>query len=162
MATFTGTMRAPNPSSTLTATVKSSTAGRFPKPLAPGFRISWIETGAYRTRILRQKFLSSMASPTLGQMAVAEYLKRASLSRQVRQVRRLFADRFAQYRDCILSRFPSGTQVTRPSVGWATWISLPNEIDAESLFFRALNAGIVVAPGPVPLADAGLQELPSA
>jgi DNA-binding transcriptional MocR family regulator len=46
-----------------------------------------------------------------------------------------------------LKYFPSGTRVTRPDGGLFVWIELPDGLDADLLYRKAVQAGILFAPG---------------
>ena len=47
----------------------------FSKVLAPGFRVGWIEAGRYRDTVRRLKFINTIASPSLPQLVIAEFIE---------------------------------------------------------------------------------------
>lgn len=119
------------------------------KSLAPGYRIGWIAAGRFRDTIERLKFAHSVSSPTLPQMAVAEFLRSGGYDHHLRALRRHLADQVARYGAEIAARFPAGTRISRPRGGFVLWVELPRGTSALDLQERALAQGVVVAPGPV-------------
>jgi DNA-binding transcriptional MocR family regulator len=88
-----------------------------------------------------------MASPTLPQMAVAEYLAGGGFDRHLRRVRASYARNIALCSQSISRYFPAGTRVTQPAGGFVLWVELPAAVDALELNRRALEKKISVAPG---------------
>jgi DNA-binding transcriptional MocR family regulator len=131
--------------------------GSVSKTLAPGYRIGWVAPGRYQATIERLKFSQSIATPTLLQMAVAEYLERGGYDRHLRVLRSKFASQVQRFREEIASTFPSGTRVSEPQGGFVLWVELPQEVSALELQVAALDRGIAVAPGPIFSARQGFQ-----
>ena len=52
-------------------------------------------------------------------------------------------------RDAVARYFPQCTRVTRPSGGFILWVEMPEQVDAITLYEKALQKGISVAPGPI-------------
>ena len=63
-----------------------------------------------------------------------------------------------RYRDAIARWFPPGTRVSDPDGGVVLWVQLPDGLDGESLFRRALDQGIGIAPGLIFSAKAGYRQ----
>ena len=49
----------------------------------------------------------------------------------------------------IAEHFPSETRSSKPHGGGVLWLELPAQVDAETLFDRAIDAGISILPGHV-------------
>src|SRR5437763_16566926 len=47
----------------------------FSKILAPGYRLGWVAAGRFRAEVERLKLVSTVASPSLQQMVLAEFLE---------------------------------------------------------------------------------------
>ncbi len=121
----------------------------FSKTLAPGYRVGWIAPGRYYDRVLELKLMSTVATPTLPQLAVAEFLTHGGFERHLRTMRKTFASQVLQTARAVKTFFPPETKVTRPQGGFVLWLELPEKVDSLKLFDRALNAGITISPGPL-------------
>ena len=123
--------------------------GSVSKTLAAGYRIGWIAAGRYQSTIERLKFSHSVATPTLLQMAVAEYLERGGYDRHLRVLRSRFATQVQRFREEIAATFPAGTRVSEPQGGFVLWVELPGDVSALELQARALERGVAIAPGSI-------------
>jgi DNA-binding transcriptional MocR family regulator len=123
--------------------------GSFSKTLAPGYRIGWISTGRHMARVLETKLATSLATPVLTQVALADFLSTGDYDRHLRRMRRGFADTLAHMTQVIEQAFPPGTKVSRPQGGFVLWVELPAAADTQRLFAHALDKGICFAPGVV-------------
>jgi len=121
----------------------------FSKTLAPGLRVGWAVPGLFRDQVAHRKYVSSMATATLPQMAIAEYLAQGSYERHLRKVRATYAQQAQRMIDAIARNFPAGTRVTRPSGGFVLWVELPDKVDSLVLHRLALEKNISIAPGPL-------------
>jgi DNA-binding transcriptional MocR family regulator len=122
----------------------------FSKTLAPGLRIGWVAaTGARRERVEYLKYVTSIASPTAPQLAVAELLANGRYERYLRDVRGRYASAVARMSDAIMRVFPDGTRISQPQGGFVLWVELPEGTDSFALARLALERGISIAPGPI-------------
>ncbi|MBS1152372.1 MAG: GntR family transcriptional regulator [Myxococcaceae bacterium] len=123
--------------------------GSISKTLAPGYRVGWIAPGRHQERIEQLKFAFTVASPTLPQMAVAEFLASGGYDRHLRRLRATLRGQVDRVREAIADSFPAGTRVTAPAGGFVLWVELPQGADALELQSRALARGIAIAPGQI-------------
>ena len=121
----------------------------FSKDISPGLRLGWIAPGRYGSEVEWVKFTLSASSPTLSQMAVAEFLAGGGYDQHLRRIRREYARNVALMSDAVVRYFPAGTRLTRPSGGFVLWVQLPENVDSLELYKRALQSGITLAPGHV-------------
>lgn len=121
----------------------------FSKTLAPGYRVGWCAPGRWLRQVEHLKFVTSVATATLPQMAVADFLANGGYSHHLRRIRRLYSEKVHRMSQAVSEEFPSGTRITRPSGGYVLWVELPPAVDSLELFDRALSAGISIVPGPV-------------
>lgn len=119
----------------------------FSKTLAPGYRVGWLLPGRYRERAAHWKQSMTGASPTLTQLALAEFLRAGNYDRHLRRIRRVYREQVERMRYAIAQRFPEGTRVSRPGGGFFLWVELPRGVDGEVLFRRCLERGVSVTPG---------------
>ncbi len=93
---------------------------------------------------------STLATPTLPQLAIAEFLATGGYDRHLRRVRKLYAEQVRQVTRAVQEYFPAGTRVTRPAGGSVVWVELPpGAADSLAIHVRALAARISIAPGPM-------------
>jgi DNA-binding transcriptional MocR family regulator len=121
----------------------------FTKTLAPGSRVGWTAPGRYRTQVEHLKFISSIGTPTLPQMAIAEFLANGGYDHHLRKLRRFYAEQVPRVTQAITKYFPAGTKVTRPTGGYVLWVELPPQVNSLELFRKALAENISIAPGPI-------------
>jgi len=122
----------------------------FSKTLAPGLRIGWVTaTAVRRERIEYLKYATSIASPSVPQLAVAELLANGRYERYLREVRGRYASAVARMSDAVMKVFPEETRISQPQGGFVIWIELPEGTDSFSLARRALRQGVSIAPGPL-------------
>ncbi len=121
----------------------------FSKTLSPGLRVGWVVPGKYQEQIEYLKYITSLATPTLPQLAISDFLQRGGYDRYLRQVRGQYARQVARITRAVSQHFPEGTRVTQPVGGFVIWVELPEGTDAMAIFHQALAKGISIAPGPI-------------
>jgi DNA-binding transcriptional MocR family regulator len=119
----------------------------FSKTLSPGLRVGWAAPGRYRSTVSWLKYSTSLASATLPQVAVAQFMAEGGYRQHLRRIRRIYRDRVAALRRAAIRFFPFDIRVTDPSGGYLLWIELPETIDALVLYKLALKEGIAITPG---------------
>ncbi len=123
--------------------------GSFSKCLAPGYRVGWVAAGRYRTQVERLKLMTTLATASLPQAAIAEFLKHGAYERHLRHLRHTLAAQCQEMMRAVSQHFPEGCRMTRPEGGYMLWIELPKAVDALQLHQLALAEGISIAPGPI-------------
>ena len=137
-------------------TIKSfDTEGRvilcssFSKTLAAGLRVGWVAPGRYIDKVMMMKYVSSMSTATLNQLAIAEFIAQGYYEKHLRKMR----INYRRDRDAVigwLKRYmPEGTRISYPQGGYLLWVELPGVIDATQLNDRAREHKITIAPGPL-------------
>ncbi len=121
----------------------------FSKDISPGLRVGWAVPGRFRAEVEWLKFTLSASSPTLPQMAVAEFLDSGGYDHHLRRIRREYARNVDLMSDAVMRHFPAATRLTRPSGGFVLWVQLPETVDSLDLYKLALEGGITLAPGYV-------------
>jgi DNA-binding transcriptional MocR family regulator len=121
----------------------------FSKTLAPGARVGWCAPGRYLGEVRKLKFSTTLATPTLPQMAIAQFLATGGYEHHLRKIRAFYAEQVQLVSAAVQRWFPPGTCVTRPAGGFVVWVALPDGFDAVSLHERALTRKISVAPGVI-------------
>ncbi|HTO97100.1 MAG TPA: PLP-dependent aminotransferase family protein [Myxococcales bacterium] len=131
--------------------------GSFSKTLAPGWRVGWVSPGRFRERVTLLKFAQTVATTSLQQLAMADFLAAGHYERHLRSLRKSVAATMRSLGDCVAAHFPAGTRATRPEGGGVLWVEMPEGISALALHDRALEAGIAIAPGPIFSARGGYE-----
>lgn len=121
----------------------------FSKTLPPGYRVGWVMPGRFRAEVERLKFLTTVATSTLSQVAIAEFLASGGYDRHLKRLRTAFAGRVDTVRNAIARYFPDGTRVSRPAGGLLLWIEMPPGTDALELYQTALAERIAILPGKI-------------
>ncbi len=119
------------------------------KTLEPGLRIGWIIPGRYFKAVEHLKIVTSMATATLPQMVVADFLETGGFDRHLRTVRATYQDRRDQLTQLITEHFPPDTRLTHPEGGYLAWVEMDKSVDSLELFHEAMELGISLAPGPL-------------
>jgi DNA-binding transcriptional MocR family regulator len=121
--------------------------GSFSKTLTAAYRIGWALPGRYRDQVEKLKFLNTRTSPSIPQMAIAEFLERDGYEHHLRRVRRAYAQQANLMKATVSRFFPEGTRMSNPAGGYVLWIELPPKVDAMRLYNLALEQGITIGPG---------------
>jgi DNA-binding transcriptional MocR family regulator len=119
----------------------------FSKSLTASYRIGWAMPGRFRAQLEKLKFLNTLTTPSVPQMAVADYLRHDGYDRHLRRVRRFYRQQ-ARLMSALVQRFfPEGTRLSEPQGGYVLWIELPARVDSMRLYQAALARGITIGPG---------------
>jgi DNA-binding transcriptional MocR family regulator len=119
----------------------------FSKSLTSAFRIGWALPGRYREQVEKLKFLNTLTTPSIPQLAIAEYLKSGGYEYHLRRMRKLLTQQASLMRAMVMRFFPEGTRTSQPAGGYVLWIELPAQVDSMRLYQLALEKGITIGPG---------------
>ena len=121
----------------------------FSKVLAPGFRVGWIEAGRFRDAVRRLKFMNTIGTSSLPQLAIAEFIESGGYDRYLRSVRQTMAGQVQLHSQAVARYFPEGTKISRPAGGYVLWVELPGSIDSLKLYRAAAAQKISIVPGVI-------------
>lgn len=119
----------------------------FSKSLTSAYRVGWAMPGRYRAQVEKLKFLNTLGTSSIQQLAIAEYLKYEGYERHLRKIRRTFAQNLKLMSAYVKRFFPPGTSITQPVGGYVLWVELPEQVDSMELYNQALEQGITLGPG---------------
>jgi DNA-binding transcriptional MocR family regulator len=119
----------------------------FSKSLCPGYRVGWVVPGRFMASIRWLKYTASLASPTLSEYAIAEFLAGGSYDPYIRRIRRIYERHVGALSQAVRRFFPPECRLTRPGGGFVLWVQLPARVDSLHLYRQALGAGIAITPG---------------
>jgi len=117
------------------------------KTMAPGLRVGWVAPGRYQQQIMHMKYITSMSSTTLPQLAVAEFIAQGGYERHLRKIRTQYRYNRDRMLELVSRYLPEGTRASKPEGGFVLWVELAAQIDAEQLNERCQARGVSVAPG---------------
>jgi DNA-binding transcriptional MocR family regulator len=119
----------------------------FSKILSPGLRVGWALPGRFADRVKRLKMNSTVASPTLNQQVVAQFLKTGGFERHLRRLRTALKNQISNTALAIARHFPDGTRITAPQGGLTLWVELAPQVDGLKVFQEARKRRISIFPG---------------
>ncbi|OMH33919.1 PLP-dependent aminotransferase family protein [Motiliproteus sp. MSK22-1] len=117
------------------------------KTLAPGLRVGWVAPGRYGDVLLHMKYVSTAASATLPQQAVAEFIAQGGYERHLRKMRAQYQRGRDRMIEWVERYFPENTRISYPQGGFLLWVELPEAIDSVKLNDRLECKGVGIAPG---------------
>ncbi|MES2707464.1 MAG: PLP-dependent aminotransferase family protein [Verrucomicrobiota bacterium] len=123
--------------------------GSFSKTLAPGYRVGWVAPGRFHAKVQALKLTSTLATGTLPQLAIAEFLANGGYDHYLRSVRQTYAAQVGKMSVALAAALPGNVRITRPAGGFVLWVELPPALDSLELHSRALEEKISLAPGPM-------------
>lgn len=121
----------------------------FSKTLSPGLRVGWTLPGRYADRVKRLKMNSTVASPTLNQQVVAQFLKTGAFDRHLRRLRTALKNQITNTALAIARHFPEDTRITAPQGGLTLWVELNKNVDGLKVFQEARKQRISIFPGSI-------------
>lgn len=121
----------------------------FSKTLSPGFRIGWIYGSRYREELLRSKMAISMNTNRPAQIALANYLAGGRYVKHLKSYVTQCRKQVDSVSAAVEKFFPKDTRLTSPEGGFLLWAVLPEEINTDILYQRALAEDIGIAPGSI-------------
>lgn len=119
----------------------------FSKALTSVYRIGWALPGRYRDQVEKLKFLNTLTTASIPQVAIAKYLERDGYDHHLRRIRKTYAQQASLMQHTVNRFFPEGTRTSNPEGGYVLWVELPQQIDSMDLYQRALECGITLGPG---------------
>lgn len=124
-------------------------AGTFSKSFFPGVRLGWA-TGPSDViaELAAAKQTTDQCAGGLGQRMVEEYGRAGGFERHLPAARALYASHWEALSRALTRHMPDGAEWTKPTGGFLTWLTLPEEIDVLAMRPATLEAGVAYVPGP--------------
>ncbi|HEY6328770.1 MAG TPA: PLP-dependent aminotransferase family protein [Blastocatellia bacterium] len=120
----------------------------FSKTVSPGIRIGWIAASAEIIKVLvTAKQSSDLHTSTVLQHALARMLEDFDYDGHINHLRSVYRTRRDAMLDALKAHFPEGARWTTPQGGLFIWVELPESMDGEELFVRAVKARVAFVPG---------------
>lgn len=120
-------------------------SGSVSKTLAPGLRLGWLAVPHHLAdAVAEAKLLADRGSPTIDQLACADFLERGELDRHLRRMRPVYRRRRDVLLGALRERLPD-LEPTGVSAGIHLVAWLPPDLDEEAVVAAAAERGVGVA-----------------
>lgn len=122
----------------------------FSKIYCPGFRLGWVI--AHRDvidKLVVTKQAVDLCTSAFSQILTAEYMSRGLLDERVRKNIELYSRRRQTMLDAFDTFMPKdvGIKWTVPDGGLFLWVTLPGQMNADDLFFSAIENNVAYVVG---------------
>jgi len=132
----------------------------FSKILFPGMRLGWvIGDEAIIQKLVTAKQSTDLCTPAFTQAIVAEFAARGLLSKVIDKVKTIYTEK----RDLMLASLEEympdleGLSWTRPEGGLFLWVTLPDHMNADDMFYKAIEQNVAYVIGSAFYCDGGGQ-----
>jgi 2-aminoadipate transaminase len=120
----------------------------FSKTLAPGLRLGWIVAPAeVIAKLVQLKQGADLHTSTFTQVIAYEVARGNFLDEHVKKIRDVYRERRDVMLEALAQYFPPEVHWTHPQGGLFLWVTLPEGIDANTLFHEALKQNVAFVPG---------------
>ncbi|MFP4019381.1 MAG: PLP-dependent aminotransferase family protein [Bacteroidales bacterium] len=126
------------------------TLGTFSKTFAPGFRLGYaIAHKDIIDKMVVAKQSMDLCTPTFNQKIAAKYIEKGLFDSNLKNT----IQQYRKKRDNMIKAFneymPEGVSWTEPEGGLFLFITLPEQMDAEKLFYKAIEKNVAFVMGNV-------------
>ena len=124
------------------------TLGTFSKIFAPGFRIGWIIANEQiLDKLITAKQGTDLCTPPFTQRIAARYLEKGYLDKNIKKIIEMYKEK----RELMLQHFedymPEGVSWTEPEGGLFLFLNLPENMNADELFKKAVKEKVAFVIG---------------
>jgi len=122
----------------------------FSKILAPGTRMGWIiGEPEIISKFVVAKQAMDLCSNVFTQAWIAEYMKTGAIYAHIEETRKLYREKRNYMVNCLEKYMPERKDLkwTSPEGGLFLWITLPEYIDTEKMFVRAVEKKVAYVVG---------------
>jgi len=126
------------------------TLGTFSKIVAPGFRLGWVlASPEVNDKFVVAKQSADLCTPTFVQKIAAKYMKSANFEKNLNKTIELYHHRRNVMLDGFKKHMPKEVTWTKPEGGLFLFVTLPDYMDAEKLFHKAIEKKVAFVIGTV-------------
>lgn len=123
-------------------------SGSFSKMVAPGLRMGWVVLPhGMASHFIKAKQSTDLHSNNLSQYVLHHFLTHHNIDEHLQTIRPAYKKQCDFMVKMIRKHFPQSVKTTIPEGGMFLWLTLPNEISAETLCQNCLENGVAAVPG---------------
>jgi len=130
----------------------------FSKILFPGMRLGWvIADEAIIQKLVTAMQAADLCPPSFNQAIIAEFAERGLLDKNIARVRNIYRDKREVMLKALDDYMPKieGLRWTRPQGGLFLWVVLPEHMDADEMFYEAVEQNVAYVVGSAFHSDGG-------
>jgi 2-aminoadipate transaminase len=128
----------------------------FSKILSPGFRLAWTIASPEITRkMIICKQALDLCTNTYTQFLAAEFMRRGSLDLHIMKICEMYKPKRDKMIESMKKYFPDGYTCYKPKGGMFAWVTLPEQIDTETMFLDAIKEKVAYVHGKAFHVDGG-------
>lgn len=120
----------------------------FSKILCPGFRIGWIvadQDVIEKVQLAKQSV--DACSSSFGQVVAYDYLNKNLIDNYLRKMRAVYKEKKELMASSIKKFIPDVVQTTNPNGGFFLYLTLPENLNAESVFKKSFEEKVAIITG---------------
>lgn len=127
--------------------------GSFSKTFAPGYRLGWaLAPHAVREKLVLASESAILCPSNAAQLSVSAYLSNFDWQGQIKEYRRMYAERRDAMVGALAQHLPTCSWTT-PEGGFYVWLRLPEGLDSREMMPRAVTSLVAYVPGTAFFAD---------
>ncbi len=122
----------------------------FSKIFLPGFRLGWmISSKDIIDKIVMAKQGIDLCTPIFNQSITREYMKKGLLDKRIEKNIEMYSKRKNMMLNSLDKFMPKikGLRWTKPEGGLFIWVTLPEDLDADRMFYEAVEANVAYVVG---------------
>ncbi len=126
------------------------TLGTFSKTFAPGLRLGWaIGNAEIIDKMIIAKQSIDLCTPTITQKIAARYIKKGLFDKNLKNTIKQYHSKRDNMTQAFREYMPEGVTWTEPEGGLFLFLQLPEFMDAEELFHKAIEKNVAFVMGNV-------------
>jgi 2-aminoadipate transaminase len=120
----------------------------FSKILSPGFRVGWVIGNAeILDKIVMAKQTADLCTSPFLQKVIARYIEKGLLEKNLEKTITLYRERRNHMINCFRKYMPENITWTEPQGGLFLFVTLPGDLDSDSIFRKAIEKNVAFVPG---------------
>lgn len=120
----------------------------FSKIFAPGLRLGWMcADKVIMEKLIPLKQSADLHTDVFAQMITAKYLELFDIEEHIEKIREVYRHRSQLMVEAMDKYFPTNIKHTLPDGGLFLWVMLPEGIDCQDIFDKAIKSNVAFVPG---------------